>query len=476
MSRYENLIDGLWVGSQQLEPNLNPANTDDVIGEYAQATSEHVASAIGAARRALGQWSGARLQLRADVLFRVSEELFARKDELGLQLSREEGKTRSEAAGEVARAAHVFRFFAGEALRIGAERIASVRPNVDVEIGREAVGVVGVITPWNFPIAIPAWKIAAALAYGNTVVFKPSELTPASAWSLAEMISKSGAPSGVFNLVMGGAAVGQAMLDGDIDAVTFTGSVATGRKVIEAASRRLIKIQAEMGGKNPLVILDDADLEVAVQCAVDGSFYQTGQRCTASSRLIVTDQIHDRFVEAVADRVQKLVIGDPAKTSTQLGPVVDQRQLAQDLRYMAIGLEEGAVAKVKGAQVDESAPGFYLTPTLFVETTNSMRINREEIFGPIAAVIRVKDYDEALQVANDTPYGLSSGICTASQKYARHFQLNSQSGLTMLNLPTAGLDYHVPFGGSKASSYGPREQGKAAVEFYTTTKTSYLAV
>ncbi len=350
-----------------------------------------------------------------------------------------------------------------------------MRPGIDVEISREPVGVVGVITPWNFPIAIPAWKIAPALAYGNAVVFKPAELTPASAWALVDVIQRAGTPPGVVNLVMGtGATVGQAIIDG-VDAVTFTGSVATGRKVVQAAAARMIRVQAEMGGKNPLVVLDDADLETAVSCAVDGSFYQTGQRCTASSRLIVAEGIHDRFVKAVAERLEKLNIDHALKPTTQVGPVVDQRQLDQDLSYIAIGEKEGAKKTVSGQRLNRETPGFYLSPTLFTETNNQMRINREEIFGPVAAVIRVKNYDEALHVANDTEFGLSAGIVTTSHKHARHFQANIQSGLSMVNLATAGLDYHVPFGGRKASSYGPREQGRYAAEFYTIVKTSYVA-
>jgi aldehyde dehydrogenase (NAD+) len=238
----------------------------------------------------------------------------------------------------------------------------------------------------------------------------------------------------------------------------------------------MIRLQCEMGGKNPLVVLDDADLDTAVSCAVDGAFFQTGQRCTASSRLIVTEGIHDRFVEAVVDRLKKLVIDNSLKPGTTVGPAVDQRQLDKDLRYLDIGRHEGAKVKLEGNALKRDTPGYYIAPTLFVDTTNQMQINREEIFGPIAAVIRVKDYDEALAVANDTVYGLSAGICSTSRKYVRHFQANAQSGLVMVNLPTAGLDYHVPFGGTKASSYGPREQGRYAEEFYTIVKTAYVSV
>lgn len=470
-----HLIGGAWVTSAEGMDNINPSDTNDIVGRFALGTAADVHDAVAAARMAAPAWARTTTQARSEILYKVSTELLDRRDELGELLSREEGKTRAESIGEVARAAQIFRFFAGEAVRFGGEKVASVRPDVDVEISREPVGVIGIITPWNFPIAIPAWKIAPALAYGNTVVFKPAELTPATGRALVEIIHRAGVPAGVVNFVMGtGPIVGQAIVE-SVDAVTFTGSILTGRRIVEVAAARMIRVQAEMGGKNPLVVLDDADFDTAVACAVDGSFYQTGQRCTASSRLIVTEGIHDRFVKAVSDRLSKLSIDHALKPTTNVGPVVDQRQLDQDLRYIVIGEKEGAKKAVSGELLNRETPGFYLSPTLFTETSNDMRINREEIFGPVASVIRVKNYDEALHVANDTDFGLSAGIVTTSQKHARHFQANIQSGLSMVNLPTAGLDFHVPFGGRKASSYGPREQGRYAAEFYTIVKTSYVA-
>jgi aldehyde dehydrogenase (NAD+) len=342
---------------------------------------------------------------------------------------------------------------------------------------REAVGVVGIIAPWNFPIAIPAWKIAPALCYGNAVVFKPADLVPGSAHALSEIISRAGLPAGVFNLVMGrGSVIGEAMLNSrDVDAITFTGSVATGRKVASACVGRMAKFQLEMGGKNPLVVLDDADLKVSVEAAVNGAFLSTGQRCTASSRLIVTQEIHDRFVAALTERMKGLVVDDACKVGTDIGPVVDQNQLDQDLSYVKIGRDDGAKLALGGELINREKPGFYLSPALFTEATNTMRISREEIFGPVASVIRVKDYDEALATANDTEFGLASGICTTSLKHASHFKRNAEAGMVMVNLPTAGVDYHVPFGGRKGSSYGPREQGRYAAEFYTTVKTAYTA-
>lgn len=474
---FGNYIAGEWTTGTSVAENINPSNTNDVVGLYARADAAGAAAAIAAAKEAFPAWSRSSPQLRHDALIKVSQEIHARREELGRLLSREEGKTLAEGIGEVTRAAQIFGFFAAEALRIAGQKLDSVRPGLDVEITREPVGVVGIITPWNFPIAIPAWKIAPAIAYGNTVVFKPADLVPASAWALTEIISRSGLPAGVFNLVMGrGSVVGQAILDSpDVNAVTFTGSVSTGRMVAAAcvASIPMKKVQLEMGGKNPLVVLDDADLDVAVECAVNGAFYSTGQRCTASSRLIVTEGIHDRFVSAVVDRLSSLVVGDALDPKTQIGPVVDQSQLDQDLDYIRVGQEEGAKLVFGGDLIKRDNPGYFLAPALFTETSNAMRINREEIFGPVASVVRVRDYEEALQVANDTAFGLSAGICTTSLKYAKHFKRNSEAGMVMINVPTAGVDYHVPFGGRKASSYGPREQGSYAVEFYSQVKTAY---
>lgn len=473
MNPYANLIDGHWTSASAVTPNINPSDTNDVIGEYCMAAPADVAEAGAAARAALRAWSATTAQARADILLAVARELQARRDELGELLSREEGKTRGEGIGEVSRAAQVFQFFAGEALRLQGERVPSVRPGVDIEVTREPVGVVGIITPWNFPIAIPAWKIAPALAFGNTVIFKPAELTPGSAWALADILHRAGAPAGVVNLVMGrGAQLGDAIIQ-EVDALSFTGSVPTGRRIAVRAIERMVKLQLEMGGKNPLIVLDDADLDIAVECAVNGAFYQTGQRCTATSRIIVQKGIHDRFVAAVVARMQDLRVGHALDSATEIGPVVDRRQFDSNLQYLEIGDREGA-RRSGGEALRRDTPGFYLQPALFTETSNAMRINREEIFGPIASVIPVDDFEEALTVANDTEFGLSAGICTTSLKYARHFQANIQSGLAMVNLPTAGLDYHVPFGGRKSSSYGPREQGRYAAEFYTTVKTSYV--
>lgn len=472
---HNNYIGGEWVAGGSVTRNISPSNTNDVIGEYAQATAAQAAEAIAAARAAFPAWSRTTVQERHDILLRIANEIAARKEELGRLLAREEGKSLPEAIGEAGRAGQIFEFFAAEALRIPGEKFGSVRPGVDIEVTREPVGVIGIIAPWNFPIAIPAWKIAPALAYGNTVVFKPADLVPGCAHALAEIIVRAGAPRGVFNLVMGrGSVVGQAMLDHPkIDAVSFTGSVATGKRVAAACTEHMRKFQLEMGGKNPLIVLDDADLKTAVECAVNGAFFSTGQRCTASSRLIVTEGIYGRFAEALAERMRGLVIDDAVKAGVHIGPVVDQSQLDQDLKYVAVGKDEGARLAVGGERLSRETPGFYMSPALFLDASNEMRISREEVFGPVAAMIPAKDYEHALALANDTDFGLCAGIVTTSLKYSSHFKRNAEAGMVMVNLPTAGVDYHAPFGGRKGSSLGSREQGRYAVEFYTTVKTAY---
>jgi aldehyde dehydrogenase (NAD+) len=474
MTMYKNLIDGEWTGSEASN-NINPSDTNDVVGLYAQGDAETAREAIAAAGNAFPAWSRSGILERHEVLKKTDDEILARKDELGTLLAREEGKTLPEATGEVIRAAQIFDFFAGETLRLAGEILPSARPNIGVEITREPLGVIGVITPWNFPIAIPAWKIAPALAYGNTVVFKPADLVPGCAWAIVDILHRAGLPKGVLNLVMGrGSVVGQAMLDSpDIAAITFTGSTGTGKRVAAASVEHGRKFQLEMGGKNPMVVLDDADLPVAVEAAANSGFFSTGQRCTASSRLIVTEGVHDRFVAALTEKLKSLVVDNALKKGTHIGPVVDQKQLETDINYIEIGKSEGAKLAFGGDVLEREAPGFYLQPTLFTEATNQMRISREEIFGPVASVIRVKDYDEALSVANDTPFGLSAGIATTSLKHATHFKRNSEAGMVMVNLPTAGVDFHVPFGGRKASSFGPREQGRYAAEFFTVVKTAY---
>jgi len=475
MAAQKNFINGTWVEGSSVTIDINPSDVSDVVGEYAQADQAQTEEAIASAKAALPAWSMTTPQQRADALEMIGVELLARKDEIGRMLAREEGKPLGNGVAETMRAAQIFKFFAQETLRVEGTALASVRPGVDVTITREPVGVVGLIAPWNFPIAIPAWKIAPALAYGNCVIFKPADLVPGTAWMLAEIISRSGLPKGVFNLVMGrGSVVGQTLLDSrDVNAISFTGSVETGAKVAMACASRGAKFQLEMGGKNPLVVMDDANLDAAVAGAVDGAYFQTGQRCTASSRLIVHSKVHDAFVEKTIAALKALKVDHALKEGTQIGPVVDAGQLAQDEKYIAIGRDEGAELAWGGERLNRDTKGHYLSPALFVGTKNNMRINQEEVFGPVATVINVDSYEEALAVANDTKFGLSSGIYTGSLKFASDFRRKSQAGMVMVNLPTAGVDYHVPFGGRKGSSMGAREQGRFAAEFYTAVKTAY---
>ena len=472
---HRNLIAGEWIESEDATDDINPSNTDEVVGRYARGSKADAEQAIAAAKAAFPAWSRSGVQQRYEILKKASDEILARKDELGRLLSREEGKTLAEGIGETIRAGQIFAFFAGEALRLAGELVPSVRPGVEVMIEREPAGVVGLITPWNFPIAIPGVEARAGARlrqHGGDEAGGPG----AGLRLGARRYLESRRPAeGRLNLVMGrGSVVGQAILDSpDVNAISFTGSVETGRRVAKASAEHLRRFQLEMGGKNPLVVLDDADLKTAVECAANGAFFSTGQRCTASSRLVVTQGIHDRFVDALVERMKGLNVDDAVKEGTHIGPVVDATQLKQDQDYIEIGRKEGAKLAWGGERLNRATPGFYLQPALLTETTNAMRVNREEIFGPIATVVRVKDYDEALAVANDTPFGLSSGICTASLKHATHFRKNSEAGMVMVNLPTAGVDYHVPFGGRKGSSYGTREQGRYAVEFYTIVKTTY---
>ncbi|MDE2499479.1 MAG: aldehyde dehydrogenase family protein [Alphaproteobacteria bacterium] len=469
-----HLIGGEWVGASTGLESLNPSDTADVVARAPNDDGSAMRAAIAAATEAFPAWSQASPELRSDVLDRAGTAILARREELGRLLSREEGKTVPEGIGEVARAGRLFKFFAGEALRRTGDNVDSTRAGVEVTTYREPLGVFGLIAPWNFPIAIPAWKSAPALAFGNTVVLKPASLTPAIAAAMAEILHDAGIPKGVFNMVFGGAAAGNALVkDTRVAGISFTGSQGVGAGIAKLAIERQARLQMEMGGKNPLVVLDDADLDRAVQCALDGAFFASGQRCTASSRIIVTEGVYDRFVKALTEKVAALRVGDALDPDTKIGPVASEAQLNTVLGYIDIAAKEGARCIAGGERLKLSKPGYYVAPTLLVDTKPDMRVNCEEIFGPVASVVRVKNYDEALAVANMGDFGLSAGIVTTSLKHALHFRRNVRAGMVMVNLPTAGVDYHVPFGGTRKSSYGPREQGTAAVEFYTQLKIAY---
>lgn len=480
MSLDTHFVAGSWRrGSDRLDL-FNPSDLDRLAGSYTLAGPGDVRDAVDAARAALPVWRAATVEQRSLVLDSVSRAILDAKDALALLSATEGGKTIPDALGEIVRAAHLARFFAAEALRVPGETIGSVRAGVDVDVTREPVGVVGLVTPWNFPVATPMWKIAPALAFGNAVVWKPSEKTPGISIAITRIIADAlaahGMPAGLFNMVVGaGPSVGAAVVD-SVDAVSFTGSLGTGRRIAVRCAERMVRVQLELGGQNPLVVLADADPERAADIAVNSAYFHAGQRCTATGRFVVEDGIHDAFVAALTLRIAALRVGHSLLPETQIGPVIDEFQLTKNLQYIDTGLRENATLAAGGARLDRPTRGWFLAPTLFTDTDNAMTINQEEVFGPVASVIRVAGYEEALAVANDTVYGLSSGIVTNSMKHARHFQANIQSGMTMLNLPTAGVDYHVPFGGRKLSSYGPREQGRYAIDFYTIVKTAYRSL
>ena len=470
-----------WIGGEKVAGDRpgeshNPSDTRDIVARTPKGGAAEVDQAVAAATDAFEGWSEASPEVRFDVLDKAGSLIMERREQIGRLLSREEGKTVPEGVGETVRAARILKYFAGEALRAHGQNLASTRPGVEVQTYRQAVGVFGLITPWNFPIAIPAWKIAPAIAFGNTVVIKPAGPTPATAEALIAVLHEAGLPKGVVNMIIGDGDVGRAIVAHEgITGISFTGSQGVGAGVAEGAVKRQARVQLEMGGKNPLIVLDDADLDRAVNIALDGSFFATGQRCTASSRLIVQDGIHDRFVAALAEKVAALRVGDALDPNTQMGPAVTEAQRETSYKYIDIAKESGGRIVTGGDRLTLDKPGWYVQPTLIADTLPDMRINTEEVFGPVASTIRVKSYEEALSVANGVEFGLSAGIVTSSLKHARDFQRRAKAGMTMVNLPTAGVDYHVPFGGSKKSSYGSREQGFAAVEFYTQIKTSYSA-
>jgi aldehyde dehydrogenase (NAD+) len=468
-----------WINGEKTEGPAaseirNPSDTNEIVALAPQGGAAEVNAAVAAACAAFPAWSQASPEMRADVLDRAGALMMERREALGRLLSREEGKTLAEGIGETVRAGRILKYFAGEALRLHGQNLASVRQGVEIQTYRQAVGVFGLITPWNFPVAIPAWKLAPALAFGNCVVIKPAGPTPATAEALVAILHEAGLPKGVLNLVIGRGDVGQALVDHhDIDAISFTGSQNIGANVAMGAARRQARVQLEMGGKNPLIVLDDGDLDRAVLVALDGSFFATGQRCTASSRLIVQDGIHDRFVAALSEKLAGLKVGNALDPATNIGPAVSEDQRETSYRYIDLAVQEGGRVACGGDRPQLPQPGWYVRPTLITDTAPSMRINTEEVFGPVASTIRVRSYEEALEIANGVEFGLSAGIVTTSLKYARDFQRRARAGMTMVNLATAGVDYHVPFGGAKKSSYGAREQGFAAVEFFTQTKTAY---
>jgi aldehyde dehydrogenase (NAD+) len=474
MLQGQHLIGGKWRGSGDAFITRSPSNLEEAVGQYPLGTAEDAFAAVDVARQALPAWEKFNTQGRCDILRRVGEALTGRAREIGTLLAREEGKTLREAVGETQRAAQAFFYYAGEVVRHPGQFYNSLRDGHHVIVSYEPVGVVCLITPWNFPIAIPAWKVASALAYGNTCVLKPSEFAPGCAVMLGRILEESGLPAGVFNLVHGDGRVLGDTLVAQSDAVSFTGSTRTGRAILQTAAAHMTKVQLELGGKNPLVVLDDADFDTAVEVALQGTFGQTGQRCTGSERLIVTRGIHDAFVARLTKKVAALRVGHALQEDTEVGPVATAPQLERNLMFIERALEEGAQLAAGGTRLARPTPGHYLAPTLFVNTTPHMQLNREETFGPIAGVIQVADLEEAIAVATDCELALSAGICTTNIRSAERFRRASPSGTVMINAPTAGIDYHVPFGGRVPSGYGGRELGPASAEFFTEIKTAYV--
>jgi len=472
-----NLIAGNWAAGESESENRNPSDLSDMIGMFAQASTHQLEETLSQAQVAQAEWAAYGIERKQSVLMNIGNEMMARAEELGTLLSREEGKPLAEGKGEVFRAGQFFTYYAAECLRQLGENADSVRAGVEIDVRREAVGVVAIISPWNFPTATASWKIAPALCYGNAVVWKPANITPASAVALAEIIAKQDIPKGLFSLVMGsGRSIGQQLVESPkVNAISFTGSLPVGKGIATAAIQNLTKVQMEMGSKNALAVMDDADLDLAVTLALGGAFGSTGQKCTASSRLVVHHAVHDSFVEKLVAGTKAMKVGHALEVGTQMGPVVSQQQLDENLAYVDLGLSEGAELACGGARLEMPHDGFYMSPGVFLNTSNDMRINREEMFAPLTSVIKVGSYGEALNVVNDTKFGLTSGIVTQSLARSTHFRRNARTGVVTVNLPTAGTDYHVPFGGRGDSSYGPREQGKSAAEFYTTVKTAYIS-
>ncbi|HUQ34221.1 MAG TPA: aldehyde dehydrogenase family protein [Pyrinomonadaceae bacterium] len=480
MGIYRNFINGEWiesVSSRTIE-NINPADTSDVLGTIRQATRDEARSAVEAASGAFNEWRKTPAPTRGRIVGRAARLMEEHKEELAQLLTREEGKTISESRGELQRSINVAEFCAGESRRLNGETIQSELPSNFAYTIKQPLGVVACVTPWNFPVAIPVWKIAPALVAGNAVVFKPASLTPATAVRIVEIFEEAGIPKGVLNLILGsGSDAGDEIISHPaVKAVSFTGSNEVGIRMYEQVSRRGAKVQCEMGGKNPVIVLEDADLELAVESTAQGAFGSSGQRCTATSRAVVVEDIADRYVEALVKRAESMKIGLGSDPATEMGPSVDEGQFKTVLQYIDIGREDGAELKCGGMRAEDDGldKGYFVRPTVFDRVTRDMRIAREEIFGPVLSVLRVKDFDEAMQVANDSEYGLSSSIFTNDATRIFRFVDEIETGMTHINSPTTGGEAHIPFGGIKGTGIGDREQGSTALDFYTDLKVVYV--
>jgi len=475
---FGNYIDGEWIAGGPMFENRNPANIDDIAGLFARGSADDVEAAAGAAAAALPAWAAMPAPARGNILYKAADILDRRFEQVAAEMTREEGKTLPESKGEVRRSINIFRYYAAEGARLPGMLAPSERERVHTFAVRRPVGVVALITPWNFPSAIPAWKLAPALICGNTLVLKPASAAPLSAWRLVEALHEAGIPKGVVNYIAGpGGELGSALVGArPVRAVSFTGSCQVGYKLHEEASRRRLRIQLEMGGKNPTIVLADADFNSAVENVVNGAFFSTGQKCTATSRAIVEDCIYDRFLEALVERTKRLKVGDGSQAGVEIGPCVDEAQLQTVLRYIEIGRKECGEPRAGGFRLSGGAydKGYFLAPTVFADVTESMTIAQEEIFGPVLAVMRARDFDDAMRLANGVPFGLSASLQTTNVSRVFEYINRMEAGLLTVNLPSAGVEYQLPFGGTKDSSFGPKEQGQAALEFYSDFKTVYL--
>ena len=477
---YQNFIDGVWCDSRtgRTFENVNPADTRDVIGLLQDSDAGDVDAAVEAAARAFPAWSSTPAPVRGRYLLKAAQLLETRLGEIADLLSREEGKTIGEAKGEVTRAVRILEYFGGEGARLSGQTVPSERPRVFMYTIRQPLGVVALIAPWNFPIAIPAWKMAPAIVSGNTVVFKPASQAPLTSLELVRILQEAGLPKGVVNLVTGsGKAVGTPLVaHPKVRAISFTGSDAVGREIAKVGAERLARVQLEMGGKNPTIVLADADLDVAVDCVLNAAFYSTGQRCTATSRAIVEKPVVQPFLERLVARTKALRIGDPRDPATELGPAIDEGQLKTTLKYLDIGREEGATLVYGGERLTDGphAHGWFSRPAIMTGLQSKSRLGQEEVFGPLLGVIEADDFADAVRLANDVRFGLSASICTTNISRALEYVERAEAGMIMVNLPSAGVEYHIPFGGMKDSSSGWREQGPVAVEFFTESKTVYM--
>ena len=475
---YPNYIDGEWITSDRTFEDLNPADTSDCVGIFCKANQADVNVAAQAAEDAFPPWAALTGPARGAYLYKVADILERNLDSLAREMTREEGKTLPEAIGETMRSINIFRYFGGEGSRIPGIQVPSERDRVFMYAVRRPLGVVAQISPWNFPSAIPAWKLAPALVAGNTVLVKPATAAPLSAWRIAEACHEAGIPKGVVNLICGsGGEVGDAMVHAEpVKAVSFTGSVPVGQVLHARASARRIRIQLEMGGKNPTIVLADADLEKAVANTINAAMFSTGQKCTATSRVIVEDAIHDEFLARTVEAARALRVGNGLEAGVQVGPAIDQDQLDTNDRYCRIAESEGAVLECGGQVLREGdfARGFFFAPTVFSGVREEMRIAQEEVFGPVLGVIRAANFEDCMRVANKTEFGLSASIQTRDVSRIFEYVNRIEAGLITVNLPSAGVEYQLPFGGSKESSFGPKEQGPVALDFYTDYKTVYL--